>query len=271
MAFRFRIDVSRCIGCRACEVACVTANDLAPERSRNWVPHLEADRTAASHATFAPYLCHHCEEPPCVPACPTGASYRAEDGRVLVDRDLCIGCGLCVPACPYEARYVEPTSNKLEKCTLCDGRVGAGLAPACFDVCPAEARCFDEVREGVGRARHVLVGDPARLDPGHEVIRLVTDEVDPRPRLELSGRPADLALVRRLRPPRAGAAAPSALWRDGVGWLVQGLGLAAAAAMAGMVGLRVLRRRRAEVARAAAAPAKEPEAPAAEQQEEERP
>ena len=249
MPFSFRIDISRCIGCRACEVACVTANDLEPERSRNWVPYLEADRSARAHATYAPYLCHHCEEPPCVPACPTGASFQAVDGRVLVDRDLCIGCAMCVPACPYEARYVEPRTTKLEKCTLCEGRVPAGLAPACFDVCPAGARHFDEHVEGA-RDR-VAVGDPDAADPGHEVIRLATDEVDPRPRLRISGRREDLDLLVRDRPPRAGAAVPSRLWREGVGWLVQGIGLAAVAAMAGMIGLRALRRRRGEVADAA--------------------
>ena len=254
MPLRFRIDISRCIGCRACEVACVTANDLAPERSRNWVPHLEADASANAHTTFAPYLCHHCEEPPCVPACPTGASFQADDGRVLVDRELCIGCGLCVPACPYEARYVEPTTNKLEKCTLCEGRVLAGESPACFDVCPAEARTFHESYTHADEPVEVSVGDPARPDARHQVLRLVSEAVDPRPRLELSGLPEDLALLEQERAPREHSEVPGTIWRNGAGWLVQGLGLASAAAMAAMVGLRVLRRRRVEVAAATEKP-----------------
>lgn len=251
MAIRFRIDISRCIGCRACEVACVTANDLHPEHSRNWVPHLEADDSATAHTTFAPYLCHHCEEPPCVPACPTGASYQAIDGRVLVDRELCIGCGLCVPECPYEARYVETASNRLEKCTLCEGRVLAGESPACFEVCPAGARTFEEDFMHADEPVHVAEGDPSHPDEGHQVIRLISDTVNPHPRLQFSGRREDLALLRRMRPPLEGTGgreSPGALWRHGAGWLVQGMGVAAAAAMAGMIGLRFLRKRSRDVA-----------------------
>lgn len=235
MAFSFRIDISRCIGCRACEVACVTANDLDPEHSRNWVPHLESGSGTQTHATFAPYLCMHCVDAPCVPACPTGASYKAADGRVLVDKDLCIGCGLCVPDCPYEARFVDPTSKKLDKCTLCDGRVQQGIPPACFEVCPAEARLFQE--------GDVKVGDATALDDGHEVTHLVTDALNPRPVLRISGRPEDLQLLKEQRPPKQERATPALLWRNGAGYAVQGLGLASIVAMAGMLGLRVIRSR----------------------------
>ena len=210
MAFKFRIDVSRCIGCRACEVACVTVNDLNPSHARCFVPYLEANETKTAHATYAPYLCHHCEEPPCVPACPTGASYKAADGRVLVDKELCIGCGMCVKACPYDARYVDPGSKKLEKCTLCDGRVQAGLAPACFDVCPADARLFEEVVEIAGRSQTVRIGNVSKPDAGHKQMKLVSEMVNPKPRLILSGRPEDLELVAAKRPPKLGFVMPAA-------------------------------------------------------------
>ena len=238
MAFRFRLDVSRCIGCRACEVACVTANDLNPAYSRNWVPYLEAGDDMNSRAVFAPYLCAHCEKPPCVPACPTGASYKADDGRVLVDKKLCIGCGLCVPACPYQARFLEPKSGKLDKCTLCVDRVGAGLAPACFEVCPAGARTFEETFIRDGRETRVTVGAVDGVDAG----RPTTADVDPGPRFVYSGLAPDLDLVALMRRPHADPV-PAAFWRNAAGGLVQGLGFAALLAMGGMVGLRALRGR----------------------------
>jgi hypothetical protein len=173
-----------------------------------------------------------------VPACPTGASYQAADGRVLVDPELCIGCGMCVPACPYDARHVEPESNRLEKCTLCESRVRAGRPPACFEICPAGARHFAEADVPAA-----AVGNPARPDPGTRVERLVTAEIDPRPRLSFSGRAEDLELLQAQRPPRQSGPVPGAIWRNGAGWIVQGLGVAAAVAMAGMIGLRAIRGR----------------------------
>ena len=257
MGFAYRLDISRCIGCRACEVACVTANDLDPSGARNWVLHLEDSEVTNGDTTFAPYLCHHCADAPCVSACPTGASYTAADGRVLVDHDLCIGCGLCVPACPYEARYVAADSHKIEKCTLCESRVHHGQAPACFEVCPSGARTFVETLTIDGEERTVAVGDVESLDDGHELISLVTDDVDPHPTLRFSGRPKDLALLTAKRPPRQSGSQVSMVWRRGIGKTVGGLGLLSMAAMGAMVGLRVVRDRRVD-----ATPDATPETPA---------
>ncbi|MEN8041136.1 MAG: 4Fe-4S dicluster domain-containing protein [Actinomycetota bacterium] len=249
MAFDFRIDISRCIGCMACTIACVTANDLDPSGSRNWVKFLEDDKDVTrGNTSFAPYLCMHCDDAPCVTACPTGASFKAKDGRVLVDEDLCIGCGLCVPACPYEARYVDPVSNKLQKCTMCEGRTKNGQAPACFEVCPAGARSFYEVVEIDGEMVEIKVGDVNAIDEGHEEMKLVSLDVNPGPNLRFSGLPEDLALLQEKRPPQGGGSSTEMLWRNGAGKAVGTLGVASAVAMAGMIGLGKLRERKERVA-----------------------
>ena len=248
MSFEFRIDVSRCIGCRACEVACVTANDLDPSESRNWVKFLEDEEEVRGNTTFVPSLCHHCEDPPCVDACPTGASFKAADGRVLVDEDLCIGCGLCVPACSYGSRYVAPDTGVLQKCTLCEGRVDNGQAPACFEVCPAGARSFYEVVEIDSEERVISVGDVNAIDEGHDVISNVSSTVNPGPTLRFSGLPEDLALFQKQLPPTENGSATSMVWRNGAGKAVGALGVASAFAMAGMIGLGKLRERKERVA-----------------------
>jgi Fe-S-cluster-containing dehydrogenase component len=77
-----------------------------------------------------PKSCLHCEDAPCVTVCPTGASYkRAEDGIVLVNEDLCIGCGLCAWACPYGAREMDPIDGVMKKCTLCVDRIYNDTCP----------------------------------------------------------------------------------------------------------------------------------------------
>jgi Fe-S-cluster-containing dehydrogenase component len=101
-----------------------------------------------------PKSCLHCEDPPCVPVCPTGASYkRAEDGIVLVDYDKCIGCNYCSWACPYGARELDESQKVMKKCTLCVDRIydtklpERERKPACVLACPTSARLFGDIRD----------------------------------------------------------------------------------------------------------------------------
>jgi Fe-S-cluster-containing dehydrogenase component len=163
------IDLDTCVGCHACAVACKQWNDGGqfgplPDEDPygkdpfgvwfNRVHSYEVEPAAGgqSMALHFPRSCLHCETPDCVTVCPTGASYkRAEDGIVLVDADLCIGCKLCSWACPYGAREYSEARGVMQKCTLCVDRIdNQTLAPhdrepACVQACPTRARHFGDL------------------------------------------------------------------------------------------------------------------------------
>jgi len=163
------IQVDRCIGCGLCVQACKDENDV-PEQPfffRTWVEryrlHADGEATVESpeggiqgfppvteeqdvlRSFFVPKLCNQCDNPPCVQVCPVGATFKSEDGVVLVDQDYCIGCRYCIQACPYGARYLHPETKTADKCTFCYHRITKGLLPACVEVCPTQARVFGEV------------------------------------------------------------------------------------------------------------------------------
>lgn len=94
-----------------------------------------------------PRLCNHCDQPPCIPVCPVGATFKREDGLVLVDGDRCVGCAYCVQACPYDARFVNHDTGKADKCTFCSHRLEAGLLPACVETCVGGARIFGDTND----------------------------------------------------------------------------------------------------------------------------
>ncbi len=177
----FVVDTSACIGCGLCVVACKEENDVPEEAAytRTWVErHVTttdgelfvdspeagmygfppqstapgAAGKAVDAAFFEPRLCMQCEDSPCTAVCPVGATYRTEDGVILVDASRCIGCGFCVVACPYGARYIVPagpdapngTPGVADKCTWCYHRISRGAKPACVEVCPVGARRFGD-------------------------------------------------------------------------------------------------------------------------------
>jgi tetrathionate reductase subunit B len=145
------IDVSKCGTCDDCVTACHDENGVAatghPETDPQWIRKLTLRDQRTSYVQTLPMLCQHCEHPPCVDVCPTGASFKREDGIVLVDKHTCIGCRYCVMACPYSARSFvhQPVTGQkadvprgkgtVESCTFCVHRVDRGEGPACVEAC----------------------------------------------------------------------------------------------------------------------------------------
>ena len=162
------LDLTRCIGCNACTVACKIENGTPPDHYWARVYTEETGTFPDVQTTYVPALCNHCADAPCVTVCPTGASFQRDDGIVLVNQDTCIGCRACMTACPYAARFylrkgvLEAgyhsertafedskweafTEGTVTKCTFCAHRVDDGLEPACVITCPTDARIFGDL------------------------------------------------------------------------------------------------------------------------------
>ena len=168
------IDVSKCIGCKACQVACMEWNDLRDEVGSNiGVYDNPSDLTPQSWTVMRFFEvepekdklewlirkdgCMHCADPGCLKACPSpGAIVKYANGIVDFISEHYIGCGYCIKGCPFDIPRMNPVDNKVYKCTLCSDRVGVGLEPACVKTCPTGAITFgtkeDMVASGQERA-----------------------------------------------------------------------------------------------------------------------
>jgi molybdopterin-containing oxidoreductase family iron-sulfur binding subunit len=194
--FGMMIDVGACVGCRRCQHACRLENNIPSEPSNmHWIDVFEMENSTPITAVesipptdavvdyekapkddhwYLSFNCFHCENAPCTRVCPTGATYTDEDGLILINYDLCIGCRYCMAACPYNARRfnwwdpklapsrISPVDGSLvvlneevpirergvtEKCTFCVHRVRDGENPKCVEVCPVSARHFGDYND----------------------------------------------------------------------------------------------------------------------------
>ncbi|MSP67280.1 MAG: 4Fe-4S dicluster domain-containing protein [Alphaproteobacteria bacterium] len=203
------IDLDTCVGCHACAVACKEWNaggyhaPLTDERPYaaapsgiwfNRIHSFEVSGGDGPRLVHFPKSCLHCDDAPCVTVCPTGASYkRAEDGIVLVEEDLCIGCKLCSWACPYGAREYDSTAGVMKKCTLCIDRIynetldEVDRVPACVAVCPVSARHFGDLADPDSQVSK-LVAERGGCDLMPEMqTRPVNQYLPPRPRRNSPG------------------------------------------------------------------------------------
>lgn len=173
MRFGMAIDISTCMGCHTCSVACKMSNNLPNEV---WWTNVKTDGgegmdtargeyPGSLYRYYHPVSCQHCSKPACVEVCPTGASYvNEENGLVNITTEECIGCGSCITACPYNVRTlydsellysVDFTVGEIDspahvegtvgKCTGCANRLERDLAPACMNLCPGRARYWGDL------------------------------------------------------------------------------------------------------------------------------
>jgi len=197
--FVYALNLSRCIGCRKCVHACVVENNLSREPEIQYIRVLEMPRGTIdiergnhiyerTHVPdkdhfYMPIQCHQCSKPACTKVCPIEATWKDEDGIVVVDYDWCIGCRYCEAACPYWARrfnFAKPkfpvdengkavmnphmsylgnrprAQGVMEKCHFCIQRTRAGQLPACLEVCPVGARKFGDVKDPESEVAQIL-------------------------------------------------------------------------------------------------------------------
>ncbi len=229
------IDTTTCIGCKACEVACMEWNDLPfgetvfenthqtmPDTRWNYWNLIRFDEHERDDGTLMWLMrkdqCMHCAEPGCLAACPAdGAIVQYTNGIVDFQQDKCIGCGYCLTGCPFNIPKLNPETKRVFKCTLCVDRVSEALEPACIKACPTGCLHFgskDDMKElAEGRAKQLRehfnfpqagVYDPAGVG-GTGVIYVLHDATKP----ELYG-----GLPRNPRVPLA-----VKLWKQPLKWL----------------------------------------------------
>lgn len=131
----FEVDLSKCVGCRACEMACARQHSEAEKSFR----HVERVGGGERPQGFLTLGCNHCASPECIRVCPENCYDKLRNGVVIQHSERCVGCGRCVGACPYEAPHINAKTGKAEKCDFCLDRLKEGKKPVCVELCPVGA------------------------------------------------------------------------------------------------------------------------------------
>lgn len=153
-------DLRHCVGCYSCTVACRVNNDLPIDMIYNPVTTVGPTGVYPNLSmVHLPLICMHCDNPPCVDACPTCASQRREDGIVFVEDKKCVGCLACVMACPYGARVKNHATGAVQKCDFCKDRVDAGQLPYCVNTCHQKARIFGDLDDETSEVYKLVNGE----------------------------------------------------------------------------------------------------------------
>ena len=155
------IDIDKCVGCYACEIACKEEHDLPLESRWCRVIAIGPRKLGEElHLDIAPTVCIQCDDPTCSHFCPVGAIKKRQDGIVVIDENECNGCKLCLYGCPYGAIYFNQEKKVAEKCTLCVSRTDDCLEPSCVQHCIGGAlefvseRELEQITKGVHTARN---------------------------------------------------------------------------------------------------------------------
>jgi DMSO reductase iron-sulfur subunit len=150
--YRFHFDMSRCIGCRSCEVACNEQNDNPPHVKWRRVGEIEGGSYPHVRRLHVSMSCNHCLEPSCLQGCPVDAYSKLANGIVAHDAEACIGCQYCTWSCPYGVPQYHPERRVVTKCHLCVDRIAGGGLPACVQACPTRAIEIESVDPAAWRA-----------------------------------------------------------------------------------------------------------------------
>ncbi|MBI3313028.1 MAG: dimethyl sulfoxide reductase anchor subunit [Candidatus Omnitrophica bacterium] len=164
--YRFHFDMTRCVGCQCCVVACNEQNNNPAEVNWRRVGEIEGGIYPATKRYHLSMACNHCLDPSCLTGCPTDAYIKLDNGVVKHQAEECIGCGYCSWNCPYGVPQYNPERNIVTKCDMCHSRLKDGELPACVAACPESAIQIEKVNVNEWRKNHLQADAPYIADSG---------------------------------------------------------------------------------------------------------